>query len=207
MSEEYIKEMVREYGKDSDIYKVRVPGEFPKGGDLNVIFYCQGLYSEILYQGREVEVSTLAGLVCRYEDERKAEAVFVDSTGVGYGLLSNLRTLGRHPISVELGGALTQEGYLNKRAECWGKMKEWLKEGGWLPKNEKLREDLSGPEYSYTLTGKVQLERKERMRSRGLSSPDLGDALALTFACPIIKRSKVEEKKHGGLEEYDPFTW
>ena len=32
------------------------------------------------------------------------------------------------------------------------------------------------------LTNDIQLESKEKMRARGIRSPDLGDAVALTFA-------------------------
>ena len=63
-------------------------------------------------------------------------------------------------------------------------------EGGWIPKDENLRDDLCAPEYGYTTTGKVQLERKEKMRARGLASPDLADALALTFAFPVVLKGQ-----------------
>ena len=245
VSKEYISEMQNEYGSDSDIYRVRVLGEFPKGGELqfipadlveqaqsryyketdfnfapvtlgvdvaafggdrNVIFLRQGLYSTILFTGREVETSTLAGIVAKFEDEKHSQAVFVDATGVGFGVVSNLRTMGRNPIAVELGGASVHDGYVNKRAECWGLMRNWLKEGGWIPKDMHLRDDLCAPEYSYTPAGKIQLERKEKIRARGLASPDFADALALTFAAPIIKRS-INKNNSNGLDNYSPFTW
>ena len=232
VSKEYVEEMREEYGEESDIYRVRVLGEFPKGGDLQfipsslveqaqgryyredafsfapvvlgvdvaafggdrcVVFLRQGLYSELLWTGREVETATLAGVVARFEDERKADAVFVDSTGVGFGVASNLRQMGRSPIPVDFGGASAHTTYLNKRAECWGLLRDWLKEGGWLPKDDRLRDDLCAPEYGYTLAGKIQLERKEKMRARGLASPDLADALALTFAAPVVKQEYVPD--------------
>lgn len=244
VSKEYVEEMREEYGTESDIYRVRVLGEFPKGGDLQfissslveqaqtryyredafsfapvvlgvdvaafgsdrcVVFLRQGLYSELLWTGREVETATLAGVVARFEDERKAEAVFVDSTGVGFGVASNLRQMGRFPISVDFGGASAHTAYLNKRAECWGLMRDWLKEGGWLPKDDRLRDDLCAPEYGYTLSGKIQLERKEKMRARGLASPDLADALALTFAAPVVKQEYVPDFRP--RDRQDIFEW
>ena len=111
--------------------------------------------------------------------------------------------------AVDFASAPTHTAYPNKRAECWGLMRDWLKEGGWLPKDDRLRDDLCAPEYGYTLSGKIQLERKEKMRARGLASPDLADALALTFAAPVVRRADIpaRESMHGGLEDYDPFTW
>lgn len=244
VAKEYVDEMRAEYGEDSDIYRVRVLGEFPKGGDLQFIplslveqaqaryyredafsfapvvlgvdvaafggdrcsiFLRQGLYSNLLWTGREVETATLAGVVARLEDEKKADAVFVDATGVGFGVASNLRQLGRSPIPVEFGSASSHSAYMNKRAECWGLMRDWLKEGGWLPQNDDLRDDLCAPEYGYTTTGKLQLERKEKMRARGLASPDLADSLALTFAAPVAKPEYIPDFRPTADENL--FEW
>jgi hypothetical protein len=55
----------------------------------------------------------------------------------------------------------------------------------WFLKNHPgLKEDLIGPEYGIKENGKVYLESKEEMRKKGIHSPDLGDALALTFSLP-----------------------
>ncbi len=52
--------------------------------------------------------------------------------------------------------------------------------------------DLTGIEYGYVLRDgrdSIQLERKDDMKRRGLASPDNGDALALTFAYPVVAAS------------------
>ena len=49
-------------------------------------------------------------------------------------------------------------------------------------------DDLTGPEYSVALKGQLKLETKDQMQKRGLSSPDDGDALALTFAGPVARK-------------------
>ena len=41
------------------------------------------------------------------------------------------------------------------------------------------------------------------MRERGLHSPDLGDALALTFAAPVGHRATVV--KNSVSQDYDPY--
>jgi phage terminase large subunit len=61
-------------------------------------------------------------------------------------------------------------------------MRDWLKDRGSFLPNAELEFDLQGPEYSYDSKNRIQLEKKEDMKKRGISSPDLGDALALTFA-------------------------
>jgi hypothetical protein len=57
-----------------------------------------------------------------------------------------------------------------------------------IPDDRELLADLTGVEYGYALRDgrdAILLEKKEDMKKRGLASPDLADALALTFACPV----------------------
>jgi len=76
--------------------------------------------------------------------------------------------------------------YANKRAEMWGLARDWLKTGA-LDSDPELRDDLIGPEYGFDKYGRIQLEKKEDMKRRGLASPDQGDAFALTFAAPVAR--------------------
>ena len=53
----------------------------------------------------------------------------------------------------------------------------------------------------------IILEKKEDMKKRGLASPDLADALALTFAYPVAaqdQRSQLTGKPRHQFQ-YDPF--
>lgn len=157
------------------------------GDDRSVIFLRQGLSSTLLWQGYNIDTMRLAGLVAQYEDEYKADATFIDITGVGAGVVDRLRQLGRSPVGIQFGSAPIKITYKNKRAECWGEMKEWLEAGGVLPNINDLKKDLVGLQYYFDIAGKIQLERKEDMKKRGVRSPDLADALALTFASPVHK--------------------
>jgi hypothetical protein len=95
----------------------------------------------------------------------------------------------------------------------WGFMREWLA-GGSIPADQELIGDLVGVEYGYRLVegrDAIQLEKKDDMRRRGLASPDIGDALALTFAMPVFssyhtlnfRRSTGDERYEF---EYDPLA-
>jgi hypothetical protein len=50
------------------------------------------------------------------------------------------------------------------------------------PLVEKLTHELSSVEAEYMSNGKLQVESKEKIRRRGVKSPNLADALCLTFA-------------------------
>ena len=51
-----------------------------------------------------------------------------------------------------------------------------------LPRDDQLRADLVAPRYAFLSDGRLQVESKNLMRSRGLASPDSADALIHTFA-------------------------
>jgi hypothetical protein len=75
-------------------------------------------------------------------------------------------------------------GPKNRRAEMWGRSKEALEqeEGFSLPDMDVLQGDATAPMLKVTATNDWLLESKEQMKARGVRSPDLWDAIALTFA-------------------------
>jgi phage terminase large subunit len=110
--------------------------------------------------------------------------ILVDSIGLGAGVVDRLRELGlpARGINVSESPALGAT-YTNLRAELWFRCKGWLEARDCkLPKNEDLMAELVGPRFSFTSNGKMQVESKDGMRKRGLGSPDMADALCLTFA-------------------------
>jgi hypothetical protein len=136
---------------------------------------------------------------------------FVDGGGVGGGVVDRLRQLNHEVIEVQFGGKPDDSRiYLNKRAEMWGRAKEWLKIGC-LEDCEELAVDLTSVEYQFTPADQIQLESKEGMKKRGLASPDDGDALCLTFAYPVPEHSAHDLEvaaRHANppsSREYDPY--
>jgi hypothetical protein len=77
--------------------------------------------------------------------------------------------------------------YGNKRAEMWGKMKEWLRTAS-VPKDRFLKSDLVSPMMKPDSRGTIFLESKKEMKARGLASPDAADAICVTFAFPVAHR-------------------
>lgn len=110
----------------------------------------------------------------------------LDSGGVGASPVDWLRHNG-YPVNAIIFGdkACDSARYANLRAEMWGRMRQWLKEGGCIPDDDALITDLTSPEYGYTTKSQILLEKKSDMKARGLSSPDHADALALTFAVQV----------------------
>lgn len=162
---------------------------------------------------RELDTMQLASRVAEHMDYLRGlglhPVVFVDGGGVGGGVVDRLRQMDREVIEVQFGGKPDDPGkYKNKRAEMWGRVKEWLAIGS-LPKDETLAIDLTSVEYQFTLTDQIQLESKEHMKARGLASPDDGDALALTFAYPVPEHVPADRQPGARnpvkRREYDPY--
>jgi hypothetical protein len=179
------------------------------GDDPLIIAKRQGLKFEILRKipknDNDIQIATL---LAQLEDEHHADAVFIDA-GYGTGIKSAGDTFGRAWTLVWFGGASNDPGCLNKRMEMWREARDWLKEGGAIPDDDKeLYDDLIGPETVPRVDGKMQLESKEDMKRRGLPSPNKGDALALSFAFPVFKtRAKDAARALSATRgAYDPMS-
>lgn len=112
-------------------------------------------------------------------------AVFIDGTGLGGPVVDRLRELGYAVIGCNMGDPAANPRYLNMRAQTWWSMAAAVKERLGLPPLPELADglvtDLTAPKWWLNPRGKIQLEGKDELEDRGLESPDLGDALALTF--------------------------
>ncbi len=163
------------------------------GDDESTIYFRRGRDARSIppIALRQVDTMQLAGRVIELQRQYNATAVFVDEGGVGGGVVDRLRQLNAPVFGVQFGGKpmgavklAAGEKVANRRAEMWAIMREWLQVGA-IPNIDQLDADLTGLEYSFNARDEIQLERKEHMKERGLSSPDHGDGLALTFAMPV----------------------
>jgi len=119
----------------------------------------------------------------------KVHTMFVDSQP-GAVLVERLRNLGYLNVQeVGFGDKSPDKLYANMRAYMWGKeMRDWLARGSIDPEDAVLRKQLSYPGFHHRVggDGALVVEPKSEMRDRGLESPDDADALALTFAAPVV---------------------
>jgi hypothetical protein len=240
----------RDYGSDSDFYRTRVLGEFPRTGSVQFISPVLvdeamgrelspssrdplvlgidvarfGDDQSVIFPRRGQDARSIAPLVFRglpldqFEDRivafcnsQPVTQIFVDGTGVGGGLVDHLRRRGYFVTDVQFGARADQglDGvkYANKRAEIWGFLRNALKYLC-LPNNPELKEQLCGPEYSFSrMSDAIQLESKELMKRRGVPSPDLADALATTYASEIATLPILADWiPQGAVSEYNPYS-
>lgn len=178
----------RQLREDMFSFAPRILGVDPArfGDDRSVIFARQGLATWKPRVFRGIDNMTLASHVAHEIETFRPDAVFVDE-GNGSGVIDRLRQLGHDIVGVHFGGKPTKLRYLNKRSEMWFEMREWVMAGGSIPNDVSLKQDLAAPTYRFNASDQICLESKDDIKGRGLPSPDLGDALALTFAFPVQK--------------------
>ena len=182
------------------------------GDDRSVVFRRQGrqAFKPVVYRG--IDNMELATRVANLIEEHDPDAVFCDA-GAGSGVIDRLRQLSYDVIEIPFGGKATKpDQYINRRSEMWWLMKQWVEEGGAIPNDIALKQELATPIYWYDNVGRRVLESKDQIKKRlqGAGSPDLADALALTFALPVAKKQPediyIKRRKQAAQKtDYDPY--
>lgn len=192
------------------------------GDDPSIIYPRKGrdavsLGIEVLY--KEDTMATAARTAATFLRLRAA-MVMVDSGGVGGGVVDRLRQLQIPVLEVDFGsgadGGDANDGtkYANKRAEIYGRLRTWLKVGtipNKIPGIEiTLVDELTAPTFGLNNAEAIQLESKKAMRSRGVKSPNVADALACTFAyeiyVPMTDQQRDDYAKLHVVEDYNPYA-
>ncbi len=196
----------REINGEDIRYAPKIMGVDPArfGADRSVIFCRQGVKAFEPRVFTRLDNMELAARVAREIEYFGPDAVFVDA-GCGGGVIDRLRQLGyRNIIEVPFGSGASRPGqYANKRAEMWYDMAQWIKTAGVLPPNADLKADLCQVRYDYDAQGRLRLESKETLKARTGKSPDLADALALTFAAPVRASSGLTTRPEFAHSEYE----
>lgn len=161
------------------------------GDDRTVIFKRQGLWAEppLIYKG--LSTTDVTDRVINAIRRWKPDMVFIDVGNMGAGVIDNLRYLGVDNImEVAFGGhAINDIRYENIRAEMYFKLRDWLQQGGAIPDIPELKTELCITEYKYSKkSSRIMLQPKDEIKTKMGKSPDLADALALTFAMPVIAK-------------------
>lgn len=179
------------------------------GGNYNVWVLRTANHAEII--GRTT-TDNLMEIVGTTRDFAKTHGVmdsniFLDATGMGAGVYDRFREQNWSVAGINLAeSALDKEKYINIRAEAYIRTREWLKAGGTLKKDARWLE-LCDIRYKTRSNGKIQIIDKLTLRKRNIKSPDVADALMLTFARPDetmslynIKKAQLKQSKQPTYE-------
>ena len=166
------------------------------GGDWTVVRERRGVRAGRQWKLRSDKPEEIAPLIVRAILETGATSVKVDSVGIGFGVIGELRNMGRrgeHQAvihGVGFGEAATDPTrFVNKRAEVWWEIgragsqrREWDLSA--MDARDSTCAQLMWPRYFEDVKGRVQIEPKDDIRERVGASPDEAEALLYAFVVP-----------------------
>jgi len=182
------------------------------GNDRSALLVRQG--------GQIIHVETWTGAdtvqtVGRVMDRHRArlfDVVAVDAIGIGAGVADMLRTAGIPTIAVNVSESPAQsERFTRLRDELWWRVREWFEEracgisAGIMPKAvQELCADIQDIRFTYSPSGKITIESKKDMKERLGYSPDIGDALCLTFGVSgrVVAAQVQDKRKSTGFSNW-----
>lgn len=165
------------------------------GADKSALAIREGRKVHEVYAFREPNTMVLCDLINHrfHNDPRRPDAIFVDGIGMGAPVVDQLRRLLGPGLIIDVqaaGKATDSQKYANKRGEMWGNMRDAMTTGVELPNDPQLCEELTWPLCAYEkISERLMLESKDDIRERHGGSPDKADALALTYASPVHRRT------------------
>jgi len=156
------------------------------GDDRTVIWPRQGMQSFRPVIMRGARTTEIAARVMAAKLKWHSELELIDDTGHwGHGVIDQLETTGIHPHPVVFHAPAIDPRFKNRRAEMWITMADAIKGGAALPMIGEMIPELTTVTYTFN-NGVFQLEDKDMVKKRIGRSPDLADALALTYALPDL---------------------
>ena len=149
-------------------------------------------------------------------DDLKPARVNIDAGNIGVDVITDLKSIGPKYADlvrgVNFGGTSQAKlarpkvpGPYNRRAEMWARLRDWLmaEEGARLPDDGALQTDITAPRLKPKLNNDYLLESKTDMKVRNMRSPDLADAVALTFAFNEFIEDYTEEQPSQSFGDLD----
>lgn len=184
------------------------------GDDRTVIFPRQGLKAFKPVEMRNARTTDIAARIAIAKDKWHSELDFIDDTGGWAGGVIDQCLLAKiNLMPINFSSTANDPRYFNIRSEMYFKAAEWVKSGGELPDVPGLVKEATAAKYWFE-NGKLRVQEKEQIKKDlGGQSPDLWDALLLTFAMPDMPAS-VESILGTGVTramgraatEYDPYA-
>jgi hypothetical protein len=163
-----------------------------------------------IYKENESDTMSFVGTIRKKVKENYVRAIdlFVDMVGIGRGVYDRLSELSEGVNGVS-GGAIAESSklFVNVRAEMYWRLRQWLLGGGKLFRDDDWSQLLE-VKYKVDSSGRVKIMSKEEMLKEGIDSPDVADALAMTFARSDLPPVLRQQQDQAGQDEEvndDPY--
>lgn len=176
-----------------DEFAPRLLGVDPAGdgkkSDRTILALRQGRRVEQILKYPKMRPMELAGIIAKLITQERLDMVFIDR-GYGEGTIDRLRELrfGQQVIGVAFNERPLSPIYTNKRSEIIIECAKWLNAGDGVavPDDDDVHADLAAmPLDKESSNGVKYMPPKEEIIKVLGRSPDIFDAIALTFAYPV----------------------
>ena len=161
--------------------------------DRTIIAWRRGRHLEKVQKYARMGTMELAGILAKIINDEHPDMVFMDR-GYGQGTIDRLHELGfrRQVIGVAFNERpLEPDIYLNKRSEILITLASWVNAGGVrIPDDDEIHADFAVlPIDQETSNGLKYLASKREIKKVLGRSPDIADAVALTFSYPVRRQT------------------
>lgn len=164
-------------GKDSNVIVVRNQNEI-----LDIVEKKVASNSELC--------SIVRGLILTHGKANLSHVAIDEAYGLD--LHERLTEAGINATIVPFGGKAKNPAYVNQRAEMYINLKKGIEEYGLKGITDELHRELQATKYILNNNGKIQLIPKDEIKLNIGRSPDIADALALTYTQDIIPQGLIE---------------
>jgi hypothetical protein len=153
------------------------------GSDETVFVLRQGpkILDTKRYNG--LDTTEVAAHIVDFFHMHQPEAIYIDAIGIGAGVFDQCQQFGLPVVEVVVSQRSSNpKEYFNLRSQLWGEMRGWLQNGADIPNDPELQSQMCGMTYNYNGKLQMQMANKKDLKKQGLASPDIPDAISLTFA-------------------------
>jgi hypothetical protein len=181
-------------------------------GDQSVICVRQGAKVLEFRRKSEPDTTKTAQWILEAIADWEPEYTYIDVIGLGWGVFDMVKQRYRGIRGIDVSTASSRpEKFDRLRDEVYSRVRSVFETGLIsIPLDDDLINELTCIKYEITTAGKTKIEGKKDMKRRGLASPNMADALALTFS-QDQRISRLSDKK--GSDKYrrkvaeERFTW
>lgn len=177
---------------DTELHNSQIPGshkgqirlgfDIGEGGDENIGILRSPGFAQIVHISRISDlmatVGVVADLIRKYS--LRPEFCFLDATGIGAGVVARLKEIGLNVSGIKWAEKASKDVYLNLKAENYMNLQQGIREGLKLDPAGNWAE-LGLIKWKKDTQDRIKIKTKEEMRKEGIKSPNIADALALTF--------------------------
>ena len=185
------------------------------GDDRTALIIRQGGEVQYLATWRGLDTLATAGRVIDAYNQRLFGIVAVDAIGIGAGVADQLKYAGVPTVAVNVAETAANSSRFNRlRDELWWGARDFfmartcgISKGLHPTLRQQLVADIQDIHYDYTPAGKIKIEDKAEMKKRLGFSPDIGDALCLTFHPALKMAVDSRGREMGGRDRLVVKNW